>query len=324
MPDPNAQKTPQAAAKDPVIYTIPEEYYGAAAKARLPPEMAVAAQAQAAPAPQAAPKPVAPPTKGGKRWVLLPIVALLVMAAAGAAVWFFVLRKPAPAAPQPTVTLPTPEPEPEPQPQPEPEPEPQPEPATTTEPVPEPEPAPTGPSDADNDGLTAAEETLYGTNPNDADADADGFSDSVEVVNLYNPAGFKPTRLVEAGLVIEYAGEGFTLLYPSKWTGGQVNGTLVTFANAENEPITLAAVDNPDEQSVLDWYLSRNANVSPVQVQPFYTKSGLEGVRSPDGLTAAIAGKGRVYLLTYAPPVAASASFRSTFTMMLNSFMLKP
>ena len=41
--------------------------------------------------------------------------------------------------------------------------------------------------DADNDGLTAGEEALYGTDPMNRDTDGDGYSDGVEVAGGYNP-----------------------------------------------------------------------------------------------------------------------------------------
>ena len=313
--------------KEPVIYTIPDQFYGVAAKAKVPVEK---------PAPPAAPAvapaaPTAPKPAGGKKWLLIPIVATVLLALSGGAVWYFVLRKPAKPAPKAAVTLtpPAPEPVPEEAPAPEEVPAPPVEEATTTEPTPAPEPVPAPPPgtpDADNDGLSDAEESLYGTNAQSADSDGDGFSDSVEVVNLYNPAGFKPTRLIEAGLVQTYASSpgGFEMLYPSAWARAEEDGNAIAFSNPQNEPITVAVEDNPQDQSVLDWYLSRNPGVSPVQVVPFYTKSGLEGVRSPDGLTAAISGKGKIFVVTYAPTVREAANFRSTFTMMVNSFVLKP
>lgn len=41
--------------------------------------------------------------------------------------------------------------------------------------------------DADNDGLTAEEERLYGTDPMNRDTDGDGYSDGVEVESGYDP-----------------------------------------------------------------------------------------------------------------------------------------
>ncbi|HCC84013.1 TPA: hypothetical protein DEP96_04155 [Candidatus Uhrbacteria bacterium] len=54
--------------------------------------------------------------------------------------------------------------------------------------------------DADNDGLTAKEETKYGTDPNNPDSDGDGFNDGDEVAKSYNPlgAGKLPNTILKA------------------------------------------------------------------------------------------------------------------------------
>ena len=46
--------------------------------------------------------------------------------------------------------------------------------------------------DPDHDGLTNAEEKLYGTNPNNPDTDGDGYSDGVEVRGGYDPLKAAP------------------------------------------------------------------------------------------------------------------------------------
>jgi hypothetical protein len=323
--------------KEPVIHTIPPQFLGAAARAKLPKQAIVAApapgRAGAAPAPGAPVGASAAPAPESKKWLLIPIGAVVFLGVAGFLAWFFLLRKPAPTAPasqQPSVTLPTAEPEPEPQPAPEPAPAPVEE-ATSTPPTPEPPPSapPSEPAEApdtDNDGLSNDEEALYGTNPDKADSDEDGFSDSVELVNLYNPAGFKPTKLLEAGLVTEMTSTDgkYDLLYPTSWSKSDKAGGEVTFTNAQNQPISLSIEDNTQGQSVLDWYLSQTPGVSPTAVQPFFTKSGLEGVRSPDGLTAYIDAGGKVYILAYTPGLEATHDFRSTLVMMMNSFRYLP
>lgn len=47
--------------------------------------------------------------------------------------------------------------------------------------------------DQDNDGLKTAQETIYGTDPNNPDSDGDGYSDGEEIKHGYNPKG--PGRL---------------------------------------------------------------------------------------------------------------------------------
>lgn len=46
-----------------------------------------------------------------------------------------------------------------------------------------------GEQDTDGDGLSTAEEGVYGTDPQNSDTDGDGFSDGEEVRNGYNPNG---------------------------------------------------------------------------------------------------------------------------------------
>ncbi len=329
---PELPKQLGAAPKEPVIYTIPDQFYGLAAKAQIK-EMApmAAAAVPGAPAavPTAAPStPPPPPTKGGKAWILIPIIAVIVLGGIGFAIWYLLQPK-APAAPtQPSVTLPTtPTPQPEPEPEPTPEPEPQPEPATTTAPVP---PAPT--ADGDADGLTTSEETLFGTDLAKSDTDDDGFSDSVEVINLYNPAGFRPTKLVEAGLVLEHSStvKPYIALYPAKWVAQDSNlpapdMLLVVVPDdpvASGERFIVRDGGDAGGQSILDVYMTRNPGASPSQVQPFTTKSGLEGVRSPDGATAYIALDGMVLIVSHER--VDQPLFVSTFTMFLNSFAKKP
>ncbi len=322
MPEPSVPQL--AEKKEPVIYTIPEQFYGVAAKAHLAKETPSAPTPAATPAgtaPPAAPKPPVP-EKGSKTWLLIPIFAVILLGGLAFAAWWF-LRAPAPAKPStPTVTLPAPQPQPEPQPAPE-------QPATTTPETPAVPAAPTVALDSDNDGLTDAEETLYGTGPLNSDSDGDGYSDSVEVVNLYNPAGFKPTKLIEAGLVKPYdsATGDFEILAPTLWMPPAESGIgqdLAVFTAAPGETIHLAMDANAQHQTALDWYLSRNPSASPSEVQSFTTKSGLDGVRSPDGLTAAIALDGKIFVLTYEADASKTPQFRTTFTMMLNSFSKKP
>lgn len=317
-------------AKEPEIYTIPDQFYGVAAKAQLPKEVAAPVTTTTLPG---APTAAVPPAggvsaSGGKalqdrKWLLIPVFALLFLALLGFAAWWYLQPKEAVPA-NPSVTLVTPEPQPTPQP--EPTPQPQPEPATTTVQTPV---VPAPQADTDGDSLTTVEETLYGTNPDNADSDADGFSDSVEVTNLYNPIAVAPKKLIEAGLVKVFDDAfGAQLSYPSAWkivTGAD----SVSFQAEDGQGISLKAEDNPSGQSALDWYLSKNPSVSPALAQAFTTKSGLEGVRTPDGLSAFVPVAGKMYTLTkigMTGPLTPAETFLypSTFTMVINGFSKKP
>lgn len=327
---PDQPKQLGIAPKEPVIYTIPEQFYGLAAKAQLPKEVAAPA-APGVPAAPAAPAAPAPSQKGSKAWILIPIIAVLLLVGIGFGIWMLMKPKKSPAPTQPSVTLPTtPTPQPAPEPVPEPEPEPVPEPATTTTEV---SPAPRPEADEDGDGLTTAEETLFGTDAKKSDSDDDGFSDSVEVTNLYNPAGFKPTKLIEAGLVNQYVNAEpvggtpfrFALLHPSAWsTTPTAQFVGVDVASQDGQRFMVTETPEAVGKTPLDWYLSANPAVAPSQVQVIKTKSGLEGVLGPDGMTAYVLADGVLYEIKYLLAEGTAAAYRSTFTMFVNSFSEKP
>lgn len=338
MPDAPQQPAASAPKKDPVIYTIPEQFYGAAAKAHLPRESVVAVPAiLAAPAAAKAPAAAAPsgPTKkGGKGWIIIPIIAVLLIGGMAFAAWRYVQSLSRQTSP-PVVTPPAPEPEPEPQPEPEPEPEPtpQPEPATST---PETPPNP----DLDGDGVKNSEEALYGTSPTNADSDADGYADALEIENLYNPAGFTPTKLVEANLVetfsgqIDGAGPEIEFLYPISAAlapGTQDGGWYVSWpdgALTQYVSIFISGRTENSEATVIDMVAGLRPEYGRDRLIRFVTKSGLEGVRAPTGTP-----RGEAYFLIdgilYEVALSTSAPegqhrHESTFTMLLNSFSKKP
>lgn len=148
------------------------------------------------PPPVAPPEPVKMQTPGqGWKKVIIAVVVLLILGAAGVAAQMFIFNKKAPT--QPVVETPAP--------------------GTQVPEVVAPEstiaPTTTPPAvDSDNDGLTDAEELqlgtdplnpdtdgdglfdgeevkVYHTNPLDKDTDKDGYMDGEEVTNGYNPLG---------------------------------------------------------------------------------------------------------------------------------------
>lgn len=66
--------------------------------------------------------------------------------------------------------------------------------------------------DPDGDGLTSAEERLYGTDPMVRDTDGDGYSDGVEVESGYDPLKAAPgDRIVVASAPVAISGDGENL-----------------------------------------------------------------------------------------------------------------
>lgn len=116
---------------------------------------------------------------------------------------------------------------------------------------------PTGDSDAD--GLTNADEKLWGTNPNAQDTDNDGFKDGEEVAANHNPTIPSPNDKLPAGFV---PGQNIAPLEGSApsatsfesffadnvdLTGGKVNLTQEygrTLPDNEKSPVTLGKFIN--------------------------------------------------------------------------------
>lgn len=152
--------------------------------------------------------------------------------------------------------------------------------------------------DSDKDGLTDAEERIYGTDPNNPDTDADGMSDGKEVKrgrnplgqgylkdlfiphqgNNYQPSSLHPKRILfhaASAIAIKIVVVVFVLLYPlSAWVTPDVikeqgekiieltnklRSTLAAPTLLENSKLTNAAYEK-----VQDMFLSKYfAHISP-------------------------------------------------------------
>lgn len=204
----------------------------------------------------------------------------------------------------------------------------------TPEPLPVPPPPPPPPVvptlppgglDSDSDGLTDAEEPLYGTDIHNPDSDSDGFLDGNEVFHLYNPAAKSPVRLLDSGLAKLFsAPAGWSLLVPTNWTTGLdvPDGSQATIATGHGETISLHIEDNPTAASLADWYLARTPAESVSSVHPFLTKTGLQGIAVSDQLEALFAWGSKVFRVKYQIDGQSFINYRTTFEMMLNSLKL--
>ncbi len=188
-------------------------------------------------------------------------------------------------------------------------------------------PAPSGPvrlaADSDVDGLTDIEELLYGADPNRPDSDGDGHLDGTEVFNVYDPIARAPAELTAATSSVKLSTEaGYSLLAPVAWRRNVIDAQSqsVAWVASNGEFVQVLLEDNADNLSLTNWYLERSPGVPRAQIQPFTTRSGLSGVRSPDGFTSYVAiAPGRVLVLAYTLGGRSEASFRRTYEMMANS-----
>jgi hypothetical protein len=181
-------------------------------------------------------------------------------------------------------------------------------------------------SDQDKDGLTDEEEKIYTTGVSNPDSDGDSYVDGLEVINLYNPIGFAPVRIVDSGLVEVYNNPTFnySIFYPKTWISRALDETNreVLFTSATGEFVQVIVQENPEKISVLDWYLKQNPNVTAAQVGTVVTKTGLQGIRSPDGLTVYFGNGDYIFAVAYQIGNRTEVNFETTFEMMVRSFKL--
>src|SRR3989338_726173 len=178
--------------------------------------------------------------------------------------------------------------------------------------------------DSDSDGLTDLEEPLYGTNPKDPDADKDSFLDGNEVFHLYNPAGKQGVTLLASNLVRVFESPvGWRVLAPMSWQVTlEPNGLKGTIATGHDETFTATVEDNPEQKSLLDWYLAKNPGVLSSQVAAIRTKSGYEGIEGADQLTVYFAWGSKVFVFKYNLNEQPFVNFRTSYEMMKNSLSL--
>ena len=222
-------------------------------------------------------------------------------------------------------STPEPEPIPEPEPEPTPEPIPEPEPEPTTEPEPEPQETFPLSSDIDQDDLTLAEETLYGTNPNATDTDQDTFADGQELINGYDPKVPGGTR-ANSGLFASYASPSYTMIYPTTWTvkDQDQSGTDVLFVSNQGDFVQMLVIDNISGLSLEDWY---QQNVPSIDAGSAVALSfnNLSGFRHPNELSyylTATADSSKIYIITYNPSNREAYYYFTTFHIMANSLLL--
>jgi len=179
--------------------------------------------------------------------------------------------------------------------------------------------------DSDSDGLTDLEETLFGTDIRNPDTDSDGFLDGNEVYNLYNPDGKAPAKLENSSQVKKIEGSiGWQMLIPASWTTQDANadGSKITIVTGHGEIFKLAVNDNPNHQTVIEWYLANHPDANRDQILKYRSKHGYDGIIGADQLTTFIPWGDKIFAFTYDLDGQSFINYRTTYYMMLNSLVL--
>ncbi|MFA6028103.1 MAG: hypothetical protein WC752_04225 [Patescibacteria group bacterium] len=181
--------------------------------------------------------------------------------------------------------------------------------------------------DSDNDGLTAAEEKLYGTKVDKPDTDEDGFKDGVEVINGYDPTADGNIQDGSYGGLYTNEDFNYRILYPKGWNVEPIaednKNVIFTPQEEENagEFIEMITETNPYGFSAMDWYLDQNKDASENLIDEI-TVNGEDGVMSVDGYTVYFTDENYVYAIHYNFGSKKEVNFSSTFRMMYQSIKL--
>lgn len=181
--------------------------------------------------------------------------------------------------------------------------------------------------DADNDGLTQAEENLYGTDPENSDSDGDGYPDGAELLNGYDPT--KPhVSLGASNLFISYNHPLYSIIYPASWNLQQQDEEKneVLFQADTGEFVEVLVVVNLNNLSLTDWYQQQFPNIDLTQVQQVKVNN-LTGLRQPDNQSyylMKVGDESKIFLVIYNTGNFRQTNFATTFQVMVKSFKLLP
>ncbi|MDD5726051.1 MAG: hypothetical protein PHC53_01405 [Patescibacteria group bacterium] len=193
-------------------------------------------------------------------------------------------------------------------------------------PPPKQEPLPPAGLDTDSDGLSDVEEVLYGTDPRNPDTDGDGYLDGNEVFNLYNPNGKAPSKLLGSGLVKQVSASiGWTMLIPTKWTLtlDATDGSTATIESDHGESFQVTIEKNDNNLPVVDWFMAKYPGTDKSLIMQYKSKGGYEGIIGPDLLTTYIPWGNKVFVFHYDMKKQPFINYRTTYSLMLNSLVLK-
>jgi hypothetical protein len=178
--------------------------------------------------------------------------------------------------------------------------------------------------DGDSDELTDEEEIVFSTNLDVWDSDGDGYYDGQEVINLYNPNGFSPVKIIDSGLVAEYTNPAwkFRLYYPQSWQMGEVDTEFrqVLFSTLSGDFIEVRVFDREPGASFQEWFAANIAGEKFQDLSFVTNRFKEEGWRRKDGLVGYYLSKTHGTVLIYHPGITGAVPYRNVMRMMFESF----
>lgn len=180
-------------------------------------------------------------------------------------------------------------------------------------------------TDSDEDFLTDAEESLYGTGISNMDEDGDTYLDGLELINLYDPKLKTPASLVDSGLINIFNNQeqGYSLFYPKGWKVRYASNdkSEAYFESSTAEFAQVLVSDNPQKESITAWVKKQFFDIEISKLERVGVGDKL-GIKSPNGLTVNFANEDKIYSVTYQISTLRSLNFKATFQMMYNSLKL--
>jgi hypothetical protein len=193
--------------------------------------------------------------------------------------------------------------------------------ATTTPSVPS--VIPSSAADKDGDGLSDAEEALFGTKSDSVDSDGDGFSDKAELGNLYNPAG--QGKLEASPYISKYSdtANGYSVLYPSVWRAQKAGDSMI-FSSPDNSFVQVVFEPNAEKKGVLAWYNDQFSE-KPLSLSDIIIKNGWEGLYHDDRKIFYLtpAAKNSIITISYVPAEEGNMAYYGIFQTLIDSFSLE-
>ena len=184
--------------------------------------------------------------------------------------------------------------------------------------------------DSDADLLTDIEEELFSTDVNLPDTDFDGWPDGWEIVHLYDPSQGNARQLIENPRVTAFTNDayGYAVLYPNTWVAQAVDSqdmkdVLLTSATGEFIQITAEAYGNQATSTLEESYLrNKYPGGSAYTLHALNNKFNVRGFQTADGLTVFLEGHKTLYVVRYMPGLRSEINFKRIMAMLVAGFLV--